>query len=101
MADQFKSDDYRLRCAVIDFLEAELLARIPDHPITLKINGQEIDIDDIKYTDEGIEVSAVYHYAPGFSKDDIQSNPEAFDPADHSALFTDEEKINLSQSMRT
>ena len=56
MADQFKTDDFRIRAAATEFFESEVEARMKEYGITLKVDGIEWDIEDIAYHGAGLEI---------------------------------------------
>ena len=58
MADNFRTDDFRLKSAAIDFIEAEVEARMKEYGITLKVDGVVWDIDNIAYHGGELEIVA-------------------------------------------
>ena len=59
MADKFLTDDFRLKVTATEFIEAEVEARMKEYGITLKIDGEILDIDDIAYHGGELEIIAV------------------------------------------
>lgn len=58
MADNFRTDRFRLDTTMVDFIEAEVEARMKEYGITLKVDGEVWDIDDIGYHGTELEIIA-------------------------------------------
>ena len=58
MADQFKTDKFRMDMVMVEFIEAEVEARMKEYGVTLKVDGVVWDIDNIIYHGGELEIIA-------------------------------------------
>jgi hypothetical protein len=59
MADQFRTDRFHAERVVLEFIEAEVEARMKEYGITLKVDGVVWDIDNIAYHGGELEIIAL------------------------------------------
>jgi hypothetical protein len=59
MADQFRTDRFHAERVVLEFIEAEVEARMKEYGITLKVDGVVWDIDNVVYHGGELEVIAL------------------------------------------
>jgi hypothetical protein len=59
MADQFRTDRFHAERVVLEFIEAEVEARMKEYGITLKVDGVVWDIDNVVYHGGELEIIAL------------------------------------------
>jgi hypothetical protein len=101
----------RVTEATREYIRAEVDRLIETYPIHIRIDGKDVDPDDITIAGGQIDIEIrTPLYFPETEEEKylinkknlklfIQLNPEMYEEK-YSELFTNIEKINLSQSMR-